>query len=184
MAATAGDTEPLADVAPSAPPAPARSRPKPQTVMTVVLASIVGLSVAVSVHERRYHAAAPAVLPKPVQPAPVQLPPVVSNSASPTAPGTREPERAGEPAPAMAAPATSVAAPAAHVETTKVTLEVRPTDAKVHYLGRDWPGPPFVFELAKGERKAVEVARMGFVTAKVVLEDKKPIVKFGMLRQH
>jgi hypothetical protein len=44
-------------------------------------------------------------------------------------------------------------------------------------------GPPYEFDIAKGEHLAVEVVRFGFVTAKVVLDDKKPIVTFGMLKE-
>jgi hypothetical protein len=67
--------------------------------------------------------------------------------------------------------------------TRRVSLRVRPIDAKVHVRGREVPGPPFEFDIAKGEHLAVEVVRFGFVTAKVVLDDKKPIVTFGMLRE-
>jgi len=86
-----------------------------------------------------------------------------------------------------AQPATvdSVPAPIASAApaTTRVSLSLRPLDAKVHLRGHEVPGPPFVFDIAKGEHLAVEVVRFGFVTAKVVLDDKKPIVNFGMLRE-
>jgi hypothetical protein len=82
-------------------------------------------------------------------------------------------------------PPTASAPPAASapLDTTRVTLDLAPIDAKVNYLGRDVPGPPFEFEIAKGQRIAVEVSRFGFATAKVVLDDKKPVVHFGMLRE-
>lgn len=67
-------------------------------------------------------------------------------------------------------------------ETTRVRLEIKPVDAKVILRGREIPGPPYDFDLAKGQKIAVEVVRFGFVTAKVVIDDKKPVVNFGMLR--
>ena len=81
--------------------------------------------------------------------------------------------------------AESAASPTATTlpDTTRVTLDLSPIDAKVLYLGREVPGPPYVFDIAKGQRMAVEALRFGFVTAKVVLDDKKPRVHFGMLRE-
>jgi hypothetical protein len=70
------------------------------------------------------------------------------------------------------------------MDTTRVTLELKPIDAKVYYLGRAQPGPPFEFDIAKGQRIAVEVKRFGFVTGRVVINDKKPVISFGMLPEH
>jgi hypothetical protein len=66
--------------------------------------------------------------------------------------------------------------------TTRVTLEVRPPDAKVNQRGVAVPGPPYVFDVPKGKRITVEVARAGFVTRKVVIEDKKPLISLGLVR--
>ena len=75
-------------------------------------------------------------------------------------------------------------AASAPLDKTRVTLELAPIDAKVLYRGREVPGPPFIFDVANGDRMAVEVLRFGFVTAKVVIDDKKPVVHFGMLRDN
>ena len=72
----------------------------------------------------------------------------------------------------------------ARPETTRVKLDIIPIDAKVYYLGRQQPGPPFEFDVAKGQRIAVEVARFGFVTRKVVIDDKKPVITCGMVPEH
>jgi hypothetical protein len=84
---------------------------------------------------------------------------------------------------ASAAPAEARLAPTPAPGMTRVRLDLKPIDAKVHLRGREIPGPPYEFDIAKGERVAVEVVRFGFVTAKVVLDDKKPVVSFGMLRE-
>jgi hypothetical protein len=63
-----------------------------------------------------------------------------------------------------------------------VRLELKPVDAKVYIRGRELPGPPYEFDVPKDQKIAVEVVRFGFVTAKVVIDDKKPVVSFGMLR--
>lgn len=77
--------------------------------------------------------------------------------------------------------ATPAAVAPIKTESTQVTLVLKPIDARVYYLGRPIPGPPYVFDIPKGQRVAIEVHRLGFVTAKVVLDDKKPVVNFGML---
>ena len=69
-------------------------------------------------------------------------------------------------------------------DTTRVTLDVKPIDAKVHYLGRLQPGPPFEFDIAKGQRIAVELVRFGFATRRVVIDDKKPVISVGMVPDH
>lgn len=78
-------------------------------------------------------------------------------------------------------PADAVPADAAP-GTTRVTLEVKPPDAKVNQRGLAVPGPPYVFDVPKGKRITVEVARAGFVTRKVVIEDKKPLITLGLVR--
>jgi hypothetical protein len=91
-------------------------------------------------------------------------------------------QMAAVPASAAAVPEAPVAsAPAAG--TTRVLLEVKPVDAKVYMRGREVPGPPYRFDIGKNQRIAVEVVRFGFVTAKVVLDDKKPVVSYGMLHE-
>ncbi len=101
-------------------------------------------------------------------------PPIVDESSGKIA--------AAEPATTAAFGAILPAASAA-LDTTRVTLELKPLDAKVYYLGRLQSGPPFAFDVAKGQRIAVEVVRFGFVTAKVVIDDKKPVISFGMLHE-
>ncbi len=64
--------------------------------------------------------------------------------------------------------------------TRRVVLEVAPSDAKVAWGGRRHPGPPFEFEIPKGKRVAVEVARRGFITRRVVLDGSKPTVSVGL----
>jgi hypothetical protein len=101
--------------------------------------------------------------------------------ANVAAPETAAPKQgASEPAPrdAMPAPVASAA-----LASTRVSLSLRPVDAKVYVRGREVPGPPYEFDIAKGEHVAVEVVRFGYVTARVVLDDKKPTVTFGMLRE-
>jgi|GEM_PF-3529410 len=128
-----------------------------------------------------------------------QQPPVASEGASglPESRGAkRESALAVNPAPELsseaanpatlpraAEPAVLAAEPAERQETTRVRLELKPIDAKVYRRGREVPGPPYEFEVAKDEKIAVEVVRFGFVTAKVVIDDQKPVIRFGMLRE-
>jgi hypothetical protein len=78
-----------------------------------------------------------------------------------------------------AAPASS--SDAATADSTRVTLEVVPADARVVHQGRLQP-PPYEFDVPKGKKIALELARFGFVTQKVVLDGKKPVVKIGLRR--
>ncbi|HEY5959779.1 MAG TPA: hypothetical protein VIV60_24665, partial [Polyangiaceae bacterium] len=64
----------------------------------------------------------------------------------------------------------------------RVTLEVKPVDAKVFLRGVAVAGPPYVFDVRKGERITVEVIRFGFVTRKVTITDKRPLLSVGMVR--
>jgi hypothetical protein len=108
-------------------------------------------------------------------------------ASAPVEPNGSHPELAaaqdapGKPVPPDSAGATSPASPAPP-ETTRVRLELKPVDAKVYIRGRELPGPPYEFDVPKDQKIAVEVVRFGFVTAKVVIDDKKPVVSFGMLR--
>ena len=88
------------------------------------------------------------------------------------------------PAPEAAAPTEEVAAAASSAPpaTNRVTLELMPIDAKVFLHGREISGPPFEFDVPPKRRLALEVKRPGFVTAKVVIDGKRPLVHFGMLR--
>lgn len=128
-----------------------------------------------TVHVEREPLPSPAIAQS--QGAPVIQEPLANVAASDKA--------APEPGASKPATVDSVPAPVASAApaTTRVLLSLRPLDAKVHLRGHEVPGPPFVFDIAKGEHLAVEVVRFGFVTAKVVLDDKKPIVTFGMLRE-
>jgi hypothetical protein len=85
-------------------------------------------------------------------------------------------------APAGPAPATSAAPPMLPPNTTRVTLELTPLDAKVNLRGVAVPGPPYVFDVPNGKHIAVEASRSGFVTRKIVIEDKKPVVSIGLMR--
>ncbi len=116
---------------------------------------------------------------QPALPKLIDAPPTAHETNDPAPQQVAAAQSAGTPPSSSAAPAAS-----APGETTRVTLDLSPIDARVLYLGREVPGPPFVFEIGKGQRMAIEVLRFGFATAKVVLDDKKPLVHFGMLREH
>ncbi len=162
---------------------PATSERQKYRLVAVVLASMILVSAVLTVlHGGNRNAANPTlqvqahIEPAPRQPAslePSDVPPVAGKSNPPAI----QPATAAE---------LSAIAPAASAlpDTNRVTLDLTPIDAKVYQRGRELPGPPFVFELEKGERTAVEAIRFGFVTAKVVIDDKKPVVHFGMLREH
>lgn len=158
---------------------PAVARRHKYNSINIALASVMlAAAVATVLHGRARNAPSPKPLAAPsvghALPAPAQAsiaPPVASQaSASPTA---AEPTLAVAVAPADASPSAAA----------RVTLELVPADAKVSYRGREQSGPPFQFDVAKGQHMALEVKRSGFVTAKVVIDDKKPVVHFGMLRE-
>lgn len=69
------------------------------------------------------------------------------------------------------------------VNSTRVTLELMPIDARVYSHGQEIPGPPYAFDVPKGKKLAIEVKRSGYATAKVVIDGKKPLVHFGMLKE-
>lgn len=128
----------------------------------------------VAVNPKTEQAADPSAV---VHEAPTELvsatPVTAAESAAPSAPAEAPPEVANPSAPPVAAsPANAV----------RVTLDVRPTDSKVIYQGRLQPGPPYEFEVTKGKRMALEVVRFGFVTQKVVLDGRKPVVLVGLRR--
>lgn len=64
--------------------------------------------------------------------------------------------------------------------TRQVTLEVKPVDAKVVYRGERYPGPPYEFVLPEGKRMAVEVARRGYRTRRVVIDGSQPKISIGL----
>ena len=64
-----------------------------------------------------------------------------------------------------------------------VVLEVTPLDAKVVYKGVGQPGPPFEFEIPEGKQLAVEVARRGFITRRVVIDGSAPNMNVGLVRK-
>jgi hypothetical protein len=156
---------------------PAVARRRKYNSINIALASVMLVAaVATVLHGRARNAPAP----KP------QAPPSASHAMPPPAQASIAPPVASQPSanPTAAEPA-SAEAPADLTPpgTTRVTLELVPADAKVSYRGREQPGPPFEFDVASGHRMALEVKRSGFVTAKVVIDDKKPVVHFGMLRE-
>jgi hypothetical protein len=84
---------------------------------------------------------------------------------------THEPERpvaASEPSAELAEP-----------EVTKVRLEVVPTDSKVALYGKVVEGP-LVFDVKKGTRTILEIARPGYVTRRIVLNGKKSFMRIMM----
>lgn len=82
---------------------------------------------------------------------------------------------------ASSAPEAAASADTVDPNSTRVTLEVVPADARVIQQGRLQP-PPYVFDVPKGKKISLELARFGFVTQKVVLDGKKPLVKIGLRR--
>jgi hypothetical protein len=107
-------------------------------------------------------------------------PPTADDLSRPTEPRPRVAQNSVEPN-ASSQPRAAVTA-AAPPKTTRVTLEVLPSDARVIYRGTAHPGPPFEFDVPKDKRLAVEVARSGFVTRKVIIDGKRPLLSIGLLR--
>jgi hypothetical protein len=100
--------------------------------------------------------------------------PVVIKAVDPVPTPTPSVPTAPESSPTEASP---------HNNATRVTLELMPIDARVFLRGREIPGPPFSFDVPNGKKLAIEVKRPGYSTAKVVLDGKKPLVHFGMLKE-
>jgi hypothetical protein len=187
----------------NATPSPSHTTSKPQSYRFIAYAltgAVLGGAVAALVQGHRYKAATHNVRVRqrvgstPQQPtsfasssgAPIADDPIgkavatVPSHVAPIADDSNGKTAAVEPATAAASAPTSPAA-SAPPDTTRVTLDIKPIDAKVYYLGRAHPGPPFEFDVAKGQRIAVEVVRFGFVTRKVVIDDKKPVITCGMV---
>ena len=63
--------------------------------------------------------------------------------------------------------------------TQRVELVVEPLDTKVGYRGAEVKRP-YVFNIPRGKRMAVELARKGYVTRRVVLDGSQAMVRIGM----
>ena len=117
-------------------------------------------------------AAAPAPKPEPIRTAapPPEAPARKLAAAAP----------ALAPAPAKVEAQKPAPAPVAGKSTT-VELSVYPLDAAVGYLGvMQKGGPPYKFEIAEGTKIAVEVARRGYGTRKVMLDGSTPKLSIGL----
>ena len=126
------------------------------------------------------------------RPAP-ELPAVSAVAAPPLAPAV-DAKVVTAPAPAPARPATTTkaaaapaagkthSAPDAASGSTRVRLEVIPTDAKVGRRGFTQKGPPYNFEVPKGKRVELEVVRKGYVTRKVTLDGRSSRVVIGLAK--
>lgn len=132
-------------------------------------------------------------------PTPLQVPPRTAHVAEPESKSSPlEDSRSPRPAlvekksesPASPEPLTWVATPAPASAADEgalaqwVTLEVFPEDTKVFRRGLRVAGPPYSFKIPKGGRVAVELARAGFVTRKVVLDGSEPNVVIGLFRKN
>ncbi|HMA95463.1 MAG TPA: hypothetical protein VKP30_22395, partial [Polyangiaceae bacterium] len=131
----------------------------------------------------------PAIEPSAAEPLPVVNEPAPAHSvAAPSASTDESPTTATSSGPVAVGAAPEVTSTAASAPAStppnivRVTLDVRPTDAKVIYQGRLQPGPPYEFEVTKGKRMALEVVRFGFATQKVVLDGRKSSVLVGLRR--
>jgi len=162
-----------------APRVPAR-RPKYGSAAIVLtsLGLLGGLLAAVHAHSGHTGTSLSSTKAAPTTP---KVPVVPSAGANDTAPEAKANTIAV--GPAITSSAETTAADGALSATTRVTLELMPIDAKVSLRGHEVSGPPFQFDIKKGGRLAVEISRAGFVTARVVLDGKKPLVHFGMLRE-
>jgi hypothetical protein len=127
------------------------------------------------------------------QPQPQPAPPLPAVSAVASPPSARAVDaRAGAPAPApaaarpaaagKAAPSKAASAPDAASGSTRVRLEVIPTDAQVGRRGFTQKGPPYFFEVPKGKRVELEVVRKGYVTRKVTLDGRSSRVVVGLAK--
>ena len=159
------------------------SKRQKYSLIAVALASLVLIDAVVTVlHGRNHNTAKPtAQVQARVEPAPRQPATFASSDVPPVAHESNATATQQETAAESAAVLPPASAP---FDTTRVTLDLTPIDARVLYRGREVPGPPYEFDIAKDQHMAVEVLRFGFVTAKVVIDDKKPVVHFGMLREH
>lgn len=68
-------------------------------------------------------------------------------------------------------------------KTRSVTIDVVPADAKVVYRGLKRPGPPYVVDVPAGKRIALEVARKGYVTRRVVVDGSESTLTVALIEQ-
>jgi hypothetical protein len=162
---------------------PATSKRQKYSLIAVALASVVLIDAVVTLlHGRNHNTPNPTTqVQAHVEAAPKQPAAFASIDAPPVAQESNATATQQETTAESAAIFPAASDP---LDSTKVTLDLTPIDARVLYRGREVPGPPYEFDIAKGQHMAVEVLRFGFVTAKVVIDDKKPVVHFGMLREH
>jgi hypothetical protein len=127
------------------------------------------------------------------EPAPAPLP--RAESEPDRAQGTATEQRAAAPAPKhedivrlRQPPASDTNDPQRQSGTSekarRVTIKVLPVDAKVVYRGVKHPGPPYEVEVPIGKRIALEVARKGFVTRRLVIDGSEPQVSVALIREH
>ncbi len=164
---------------------PAKQQLRRNAAAIVIAAGLVGV-VAMTMLGHRHHAspklepgAARVSAAAPLEvPTPVETPSAQTNAAEPAALGAAS----AAPMPPVAA-TTAPAVPAAPLAgTTQVTLELKPTDAKVLSHGAVVPGPPFIFDVPKGQHIVVEAVRPGFAARKITIDDKKQVISIGLLR--
>jgi hypothetical protein len=83
---------------------------------------------------------------------------------------------------AIATPSASVTAPVASAANGKlVTVIVRQPDVKVVMRGVAVEGPPYVIEVPKGKRVALEISKPGYATRKLVLDGKQSVEVLGLV---
>jgi hypothetical protein len=132
---------------------------------------------------------AAAAVAAPHREAPARAQPAEAlRKAEANAPAAKKPVVRTERAPAVekpapaAAPAVEKPAPAAAAAgMTRVEVDVYPRDAAVGYLGiMQRGGPPYAFEVPKGNKIAIEVARKGYGTRKVTLDGSQPRIAIGL----
>jgi len=123
----------------------------------------------------------PAVLHDPLATPKDQTPKLDVAVSAPTqaAPANAEPA----PVPSVSTAAEVPTAAPAPSNSSRVALELMPIDAKLYSHGHEIPGPPFVVDVPYGKRLALEAKRAGYVTARVVIDGKKPLVHFGMRKE-
>jgi hypothetical protein len=106
--------------------------------------------------------------------------PTASSQPLVTPPSTNEPGKpAEEAAPVKPEANNTKTEPASDVDVVKVKVEVIPTDSTVALWGKEVEGP-LVFDVKKGTRTILEVARPGYVTRRIVLDGKKPFMRIMM----
>jgi hypothetical protein len=126
---------------------------------------------AVAVATQRQESASSPASSSPSEAVSTQAAPAVQPIAIP--PATNAPEK---PAVNAGAPKTDTEAT---TDITKVKIEVVPTDSTVALYGQEIKGP-LVFDVKKGSRTVLEVARPGYITRRIVLDGKKSFVRIMM----